>query len=84
MLTHKQIDRLPQHDQAVARAAQAYYCGLLTGIPKQQRQQRLEIWWRALRQRWPDTCFRRVMGSRHTVPGLKSSLFNNSTRKPNR
>lgn len=57
MLNHEQIERLPLDERAVVLAARAYYRGLLSGIPRQQRLERLDAWWRALSRRWPDICY---------------------------
>lgn len=56
MLTRDKIEQLPQNDRVVARASHEYYWLLLAGASKDQRQEQLRVWWKALQRQWPDIC----------------------------
>lgn len=53
-MTRRDIDLLPENDQAVTRASYNYYRAVLNGKPIHERDQLRQIWLQEIQQRWPN------------------------------
>ena len=57
MMTNREINSLPENDQAVTRASHDYYKALLSGLPKDEQRRLRLIWLNEIQRRWPDTLY---------------------------
>jgi hypothetical protein len=53
MMTSRDIELLPEDDQAVTRASYDYYRALLSGAPEDERRRLRRIWLTEIQRRWP-------------------------------
>jgi hypothetical protein len=53
-MTSRDIELLPENDQAVTRASYNYYRAVLTGKSINERYQLRQIWLREIQRRWPN------------------------------
>lgn len=53
-MTSRDIDLLPESDQAVTWASHRYYRALLRGKPAAEREQLRRLWLQEIHRRWPD------------------------------
>jgi hypothetical protein len=53
-MTHRDIELLPENDQAVTRASYNYYRAVLKGQSVNERNQLRQIWLREIQRRWPN------------------------------
>ncbi|MFO1372881.1 MAG: hypothetical protein U1F42_11015 [Candidatus Competibacteraceae bacterium] len=54
MMTIRDIEKLPEYDQAVTRASHAYYRALLHGASYEKCQRLRRAWLAEIQRRWPD------------------------------